>query len=246
MSGNGLSKFASAGISRLVTHRNSRATQHLDKLGNVAPPLPPRAADDVVYLDSSQFSVSFNPLNNDNDVNGESIRIHSVAEKSTGGLDVSFNDNEVIFVNPEQYTGEYDYIYYTIVDESGLQSTANIHIQPPTPQSPPDSSQYCASEGEICTIPTGSTATVWYGARDSWAVLTNQSGNISCSNTRFGDPLSGVVKTCEYILEPLAATNKPTEKSTELINASLWYQSTVAKKHGDAAHLNCDSHLHSD
>jgi len=53
----------------------------------------------------------------------------------------------------------------------------------------------CASEGVACNF-TG-TRPVRYGANNSYATLT-ASGSIACSNDVFGDPLWGVVKTCDY------------------------------------------------
>lgn len=53
----------------------------------------------------------------------------------------------------------------------------------------------CASEGGICSF-TG-TRQVRYGANNSYATLTATS-SIACTNGVFGDPISGVIKTCQY------------------------------------------------
>ena len=53
----------------------------------------------------------------------------------------------------------------------------------------------CASEGGVCNF--SGMRQVRYGANNSYAVMT-ATGNISCSNDVFGDPMYGVVKTCDY------------------------------------------------
>lgn len=53
----------------------------------------------------------------------------------------------------------------------------------------------CASEGGVCNF--SGTRQVRYGANNSYAVTT-ATGTISCSNGVFGDPMYGVVKTCDY------------------------------------------------
>ena len=53
----------------------------------------------------------------------------------------------------------------------------------------------CASEGGVCNF--SNTRQVRYGANNSYAVSTATS-TLSCSNSVFGDPMYGVVKTCDY------------------------------------------------
>jgi hypothetical protein len=58
----------------------------------------------------------------------------------------------------------------------------------------------CAGEYGTCTIPAGATATVWYGANNSWYSKSGVSGSISCTNGTFGgDPASGATKACRYL-----------------------------------------------
>lgn len=57
----------------------------------------------------------------------------------------------------------------------------------------------CASENGTCTVPTGATAVVSYGANGLYSYKTNQSGAVSCSNASFGDPIVGVAKSCWYV-----------------------------------------------
>ncbi len=57
----------------------------------------------------------------------------------------------------------------------------------------------CAVENEICKIPTGITATVWYGAQSSWIQKTGVTNAIECNNQVFTDPIVGVGKICKFI-----------------------------------------------
>jgi prepilin-type N-terminal cleavage/methylation domain-containing protein len=60
------------------------------------------------------------------------------------------------------------------------------------------SSSPCAAEGGGCTI--AGVKSVAYGANGKFNIKANASGTISCNNTTFGDPISGVRKSC-YTLE---------------------------------------------
>jgi DNA-binding beta-propeller fold protein YncE len=62
----------------------------------------------------------------------------------------------------------------------------------------PTNSIHCAEEGGTCMLPSGRTATVWYGAGSEWTARTGVTGSISCSNTAFGDPQFGFGKSCRY------------------------------------------------
>jgi hypothetical protein len=53
----------------------------------------------------------------------------------------------------------------------------------------------CASEGNACNF--SGTRQVRYGANNTYAFIT-ASGTVACSNSVFGDPVYGVVKTCDY------------------------------------------------
>lgn len=53
----------------------------------------------------------------------------------------------------------------------------------------------CASEGNACNF--SGTRQVRYGANNSYAFVT-ATGTVACSNSVFGDPAYGVVKTCDY------------------------------------------------
>ncbi len=69
----------------------------------------------------------------------------------------------------------------------------------PPPLTPPADAINCAAENQICTIPSGVTATVWYGIGDKWVVKDGVTGGIQCSNSNFGkDPAPGTLKKCLY------------------------------------------------
>ncbi len=62
----------------------------------------------------------------------------------------------------------------------------------------------CGSEGTICSVPA--TATVRYGANDTYAYVYNVASSIDCDNSVFGDPIFGVYKFCEYQLTSINNT----------------------------------------
>lgn len=62
-----------------------------------------------------------------------------------------------------------------------------------------DRSLACASEGQICKLPNGKPATIWYGASDSWVQMEDMTGSPICNGATFaGDPMVGAAKTCRY------------------------------------------------
>jgi Flp pilus assembly pilin Flp len=79
----------------------------------------------------------------------------------------------------------------------------------------------CASENGFCTF--SGTAQVQYGANNVWVTQTFTDG-VSCTNAVFGDPIPGVVKTCQYYQVAVAtptATSSPTATSApEWINCA--------------------------
>jgi Flp pilus assembly pilin Flp len=64
----------------------------------------------------------------------------------------------------------------------------------------------CANENGFCSF--SGTAQVQYGANGVWVTQTHTDG-VSCTNAVFGDPISGVVKTCQYY-QITVATPTPT------------------------------------
>jgi hypothetical protein len=64
----------------------------------------------------------------------------------------------------------------------------------------------CAAENATCTLPSGATAMVGYGASGLRNFQTGVSGSVACNNTVFGDPISGTVKACAYVVTSGANT----------------------------------------
>lgn len=57
----------------------------------------------------------------------------------------------------------------------------------------------CATEWGTCVLPTGATATVYYGRSGRLAMRSGMTGNVSCANAVFGDPDPGYTKQCWYV-----------------------------------------------
>lgn len=70
----------------------------------------------------------------------------------------------------------------------------------------PSTAVKCANENGTCALPAGATATIYYGANGKFFLKSGLTGNVACNNTTFGDPVSGVGKTCAYALTGTAAT----------------------------------------
>ena len=129
MSGNGLSKFASAAMEDILNERYQVADEHLENLGNVAPQLPPRAGDDLATV-SLNSSIDIFPLDNDNDVNGESISLLSVPAETFAGNTLTVSDQNTVTLQATVNTSDgYDWFRYSMQDESGLISEAVVHIR---------------------------------------------------------------------------------------------------------------------
>ena len=96
-------------------------------------------------------------------------------------------------------------------DNDGATTTsAAVAIYVGTPSStPPANAVTCAAEGGTCTLPTGTTASVWYGANSSWVVRTGVAGSIACTNAVFTDPVVGTAKACRYVVTNVPASNTP-------------------------------------
>lgn len=54
----------------------------------------------------------------------------------------------------------------------------------------------CANENGYCTLPRGTT--IRFGANGVYNTLTSNGGTW-CNNATFGDPIKGVVKSCDYL-----------------------------------------------
>lgn len=81
-------------------------------------------------------------------------------------------------------------------DNLGAQTTsAAVSV---TVNFPGNDRTVCANEGGVCTLPAGAVADVYYGANDKFSIKTGVTGSIGCNNYVFGDPISGVAKSCSY------------------------------------------------
>jgi len=80
--------------------------------------------------------------------------------------------------------------------DSGTATPVPTPSPSPSPEPAPGSWTNCAAENGVCSFQ--GTAEVRYGAGNAWVTRT-ASGSIACSNTMFGDPAPGVVKSCSYI-----------------------------------------------
>jgi MSHA biogenesis protein MshQ len=58
----------------------------------------------------------------------------------------------------------------------------------------------CAAENATCALPTGATATMAFGANGLFNYQNAKSGNVTCSNAVFGDPIVGASKRCYYVV----------------------------------------------
>jgi hypothetical protein len=93
----------------------------------------------------------------------------------------------------------------------------------------------CADEYQTCVLPSGSTASVWYGASNTWIMRNQVSGNIACNNDTFGDPFYGVIKSCWYSLDkknlpPVVELNQPMTKSVS--NTEGYIEATATDNDG--------------
>ncbi len=58
----------------------------------------------------------------------------------------------------------------------------------------------CASEGGFCTLPSGATATVYFGVGNHYFFKTGLSGVVACSSAGFGDPVLASGRSCSYVV----------------------------------------------
>ncbi len=76
----------------------------------------------------------------------------------------------------------------------------------------------CANENGFCSF--SGTAQVRYGANDIWVIQTHTDG-VACTNAVFGDPVWGVVKTCQvYQIATSTPTASPTPTATSTPTAT--------------------------
>ena len=71
---------------------------------------------------------------------------------------------------------------------------------------PPATAAQCAAEGATCTLTSGTTSTVWFGADTRWALKRYLTGSFTCNTATFGDPAPGTVKTCKATTDGTTTT----------------------------------------
>jgi YVTN family beta-propeller protein len=76
------------------------------------------------------------------------------------------------------------------------------------PANLPSGAVRCASENGTCKLPSGTPATVYYGAGSQWTVRSAMSGSVACNNSTFGDPLYGTSKACYYVTAVKCASER--------------------------------------
>jgi hypothetical protein len=101
----------------------------------------------------------------------------------------------------------------TVTLTQTVTSTPSVTFTPtvsPIPTATPNGTWItCANENGFCDF--SGTAQVQYGANGVWVTQTFTDG-VSCTNAVFGDPIPGVVKTCQYY-QVTVATPTPTSAS---------------------------------
>ncbi len=108
---------------------------------------------------------------------------------------------------------------------------------------PPTNATQCAVELSTCTIPSGATATVWYGLNESWNSKLGVTNSIDCNNESFGDPLAGLQKTCRYLItsqsnqniSPTVRVSTPANNISYTQGANYTFTATASDADGTIA-----------
>lgn len=101
----------------------------------------------------------------------------------------------------------------------GVVKSCSYALTAPTP-SPSDAGWIsCATEGQACAF--SGTATVRYGAGSSYATASFTNGAL-CTNSTFGDPAPGVVKSCDYKLASIFMRGVNLAGNNRYIGATTW------------------------
>ncbi|QUE51780.1 hypothetical protein KBB96_02560 [Luteolibacter ambystomatis] len=186
MNGNGLSRFASSELAKMIPYRNTR-TGILDNLGSYSFPLPPRANADRAKVHFSLTDLTLDVLANDSDSNGQTITITSFPSTSQGGASITRSTGtgpggrDQLIYHPSTSITALDYFSYRIQDSAGYQSVGWVMIQPPTQAPDPD----IAADVNSVSSGAWSTTTVW---SDSLAPSAGKNYGISNSHTVDASP----------------------------------------------------------
>ena len=128
-SGNSLSKMSGPELEKVLSHRDDR-TAFLSNLGNTAPPLPPRAADDSFIVEPGSGNLNLMVLANDNDANGDPVSLTSFDPQTRLGRPIASGGANVIGLPaPADYSARDDSFAYRISDSTGKQGIANVHLR---------------------------------------------------------------------------------------------------------------------
>lgn len=138
MSGNGLSRFSSPELSKIIPRRNGFVS-NLDNLGAYTYPIPPRANADVLSLNGGQTSVTIDVLSNDSDSNGQSLSILSFAGTSAKGGTITRSvgtgtggRDQLIYTPPTNFSG-FDTFQYRIKDSTAYEGMNFVYINSAPP-----------------------------------------------------------------------------------------------------------------
>lgn len=86
---------------------------------------PPAAADDFVATDPGT-ALTFDPLANDTDIDGDPLLIASAGTPAHGHVDITA-DGKLLYTPDAGFTGV-DVFDYTVADPAGAPSTATVHV----------------------------------------------------------------------------------------------------------------------
>ena len=98
----------------------------------------PTAQNDTVEVNMNSTDNVINVLNNDSDIENQTLNIVAVTYQGNGS--VSFNDSQLIYTPESGFVGQ-EQFSYTVADSQGLESSANVTVtvadntvvQPPAP-----------------------------------------------------------------------------------------------------------------
>jgi Bacterial Ig domain/Concanavalin A-like lectin/glucanases superfamily len=192
------------------------------------------------------------PINNASFDQGVTITLNASAADSDGSITkVSFYDGATLLATGTAAPYSFAWSNATLgthtltaqaTDNQGVVTTsAAVTVTVTSPNTPPNTATSCANEGGTCTLPTGTTATVWYGANTKWAVKTGLTGSIGCNNTVFGDPVAGVVKSCKYLVTnwpPTVSLSAPANNASFEQGTAITISASAADTDGAIAKVD--------
>ena len=212
-----------------------------DSAANVLPTvaLTAPAAGSSFVAGTASITVSANAA----DTDGSIARVDFYDGTTLIGSDASA-PHSIAWANPA--AGTHTLTARAIDDRGGSTTSAAVAITVNLPAtSPPAGAVACAAERQTCTLPAGVTATVWFGAAESWVSRAGVSGSIVCANWIFGDPLPGSAKSCRYLAEtaanvlPTVALSAPAAGSSFISGAvAITVSANAADTDGNIARVD--------